>query len=107
MTTALASTLIPFADTFGMHDGDVGAGWWLLMMLGMVIFWGAVIYLVVWLVRGGASQTTPRGENAGEILDRRLASGEISVEEYRQRKGVLTSTGMAPRPPPAAPATPA
>jgi hypothetical protein len=26
-----------------MHDGDVGSGWMIVMMLGMVLFWGLVV----------------------------------------------------------------
>jgi hypothetical protein len=55
--TALATTVL--ADSWGWHHGDVGIGWWIVMMLGMVIFWGAMIALVVWLVRGGSA---PRGQ---------------------------------------------
>jgi hypothetical protein len=32
---AVAVVLV-VADAFGMHDGDVGVGWWIVMMLGMV-----------------------------------------------------------------------
>ena len=28
------------ADTWDMHDNDAGAGWMIVMMLGMVVFWG-------------------------------------------------------------------
>ena len=33
-----------------------------------------------------------RSDTAIEILDKRFASGEISKEEYQERKGVLTSS---------------
>ena len=39
------------ADTWGMHDNDIGTGWWIVMMVGMVVFWGLVILGVIWLVR--------------------------------------------------------
>ena len=35
---------------------------------------------------------TQRSESALEILDKRYASGEISKEEYQERKKVLTET---------------
>ena len=47
----LALTITPLADSWGMHD--VGAGWWIVMMLLMFAFWGALIWGVVWLARGG------------------------------------------------------
>ena len=84
----------PFADAWGMHGGDVGIGWWLVMTLGMVLFWGAVIAIVVWAVRGGSSSGRPSSASPGEpsareILDRRLADGSIDVEEYGHRRRLL------------------
>ena len=43
---------VPLVDTWGMH-GDVGAGWMIVMMFVMVLFWAAIILGIVWLVRGG------------------------------------------------------
>jgi putative membrane protein len=82
--------LIPLADSWGMH-GDVGAGWMVVMMFLMVLFWAALIFGIVWLIRrpngpwwGG------RRETSSEILDRRFAEGEISAEDYAQRKEVIS-----------------
>jgi putative membrane protein len=71
-----------------MHDGDIGAGWWIVMMLGMVVFWAFVIVGIVWLLREaiGRGQHDPLA-----ILDQRLAEGQISVKEYEQRRKVLGS----------------
>lgn len=87
-----ASLSLPlFADTWGMHDGDVGAGWMVVMMLGMVLFWGLVVIGVVWLLREAIGRGHPgHGADPLAILDRRLAEGEISVEEYAQRKKTLS-----------------
>ena len=83
---------IPLADTFGMHDdGHMGAGWWIVMMLGMVIFWGAVILLLVWLVRGGLGAPRPGTATPTDILERRFAEGEISAEDYRARRKILAN----------------
>lgn len=59
--------------------------------LGMVIFWGILVFLVVWLVRGitGGSQQ-PSGKSALEILEERLARDEISREEYEEKKRALS-----------------
>jgi uncharacterized membrane protein len=77
---------IPLADTWGMH-GDVGAGWMILMMSVMVLFWGAVIFGMVWLIRG--APTVASKESPVEILERRFAEGAITPEDYRARRDVL------------------
>ncbi len=82
---------IPLADTWGMH-GDVGWGWMTLMMALMVLFWGAVIFGIVWLIRGSFDRHPERpSESPTEILERRFAEGAISVEDYRARREVLVN----------------
>jgi putative membrane protein len=71
-----------------MHDTDVGAGWMIVMMIGMALFWGLVILGIVWLVRSASWGHHAHGTPT-EILDRRFASGEMSAEEYRERRDVL------------------
>lgn len=82
-----AAGSLPIADSWGMHD--VGTGWWLVMMLLMILFWAAVIFGVLWLARGGhlrgESKDTP-----AEILNRRLADGTLTPEEYERRRRLLT-----------------
>lgn len=80
---------IPIADAWGMH-GDVGWGWMLSMMLAMVLFWGAIVFLAVWLVRGAFDgQRRGPSESPLEVLDRRLAQGAISPEDYQARRESL------------------
>ena len=82
--------IIPVADTWGMHDGDVGWGWMVGMMFMMVLFWGAIIFGVIWLIRGAVgSRPEERRESPTEILERRFAEGAVSVEDYRARRKVL------------------
>ena len=93
MTSWLTQS-VPLADTWSMHGGDVGFGWWLVMTLGMVAFWGAVIALVVWMLRGGGSASRSpsepvASESPRQILDRRLADGSLDVEEYERRRRLL------------------
>lgn len=86
--------IAPLADTWGMH-GDVGWGWMTAMMIFMVLFWGAVIFGIVWLIRGTAWGSSPRGEPPAsresplDILERRFAEGAITEEDYRARRQVL------------------
>jgi len=81
------------ADSWGWHHGDVGIGWWIVMMLGMVVFWGAVVAFVVWLLRGGRlgardDAVAPKEEPL-DVLRRRLADGSVSAEEFERRRALL------------------
>ena len=93
--TAIASATSVLADTNFGHMGNWGAGWWILMMIGMVVFWGLVILGIVWVVRELSGRHHASGSTGGgplEILDRRLAAGEISPEDYQERRRILTGT---------------
>lgn len=75
-------------------DGGWGIGGWLTMSLMMLVFWGGLVVLVVFLVRGsdrsGApSQTTTPGRGADQLLAERFARGEIDEEEFTRRREVL------------------
>jgi putative membrane protein len=80
-------------DWNGHHDLD--GGWWIVMMIGMVLFWALVIVAVVWAVRamshGNAPSTSARrGETPLEILEHRFAQGEIDAQEFEERRATLT-----------------
>lgn len=58
-------------------------GWsWIWMASMMVLFWGGVIALAVVVIRA----ITPHrgGDQALDVLRRRLAAGEISHEEFEK-----------------------
>ena len=69
------------------HDGmGLGAGWWMLAgALWTLLFWGIIIWLVVWGIRRltGDRQET-REEDPLEVARLRLARGEITREEYEE-----------------------
>lgn len=101
------ATYITGALTAGgwwMH-GDSGSGWWMGgMMIWMVLFWAAVIWGIVRLVRVGLDRQPRGGPDALAILDRRFAEGAISLDEYRERRAALVDdlvrrpkTDVAPR----------
>ncbi len=64
-------------------------GWmWLVVIAGLVAIWVVVVIGVRAMTRG----TEPKGPAAEAplaILDRRLAAGEISIEEYHQVRRTL------------------
>ena len=68
--------------------GGWGWGMGLLGGLGMLLFWGLIIGLMVWLVvtltrlsQSSASRSA-QSDSALEILRRRLATGEITTQEF-------------------------
>lgn len=66
-----------------------GAGWWgWLMMIPMALFWGLIIFVIVWLVQRTVSpgHATTSAESALELLKKRYARGEISKEEYERMR---------------------
>lgn len=83
------------AQVFLLADDhmDFDNGWWIVMGIGMILFWGLVILGIVWLVRevsGPRRAARPGGApDALETLDQRLAEGEITVEEYNERRRAL------------------
>ena len=83
------------ATQYLLGDWDhMDGGAWVWMGLGMLIFWGLVIFGVVWLVRAltdhrGPSSGRPAEPSARDVLDRKLAEGSISAEDYRERRDLL------------------
>jgi|GEM_PF-141943 len=84
-----------------MHDGwcqMMGLGGTTFGGAGMLVFWGLIIVLIVLLARGyiGRSPSqfstqSPRSNAAAlDILKERYAKGDISTEEYLERKKTLT-----------------
>ncbi len=70
-------------------DGDFWNGWWIIMPIMMVLFWGGVIALVVWGIRQFTGDRE-RGPSPLDIARERLARGEISKDEFEQIRGGLT-----------------
>lgn len=74
-----------------MHNGwghMMGWGWGWFGGLGMLLFWVVIIALAVVLLRGrGPVQTRP---DPLDILKERFARGEISKEEYEERRKILS-----------------
>ena len=79
----------------GSYDGGMG----LLGWLAMGVFWLILLGVIVWLVTrllpaGSGGATSPTGESPLEILDRRLASGEIDLDTWQaQRAALLAARG--------------
>ncbi|PTQ81421.1 putative membrane protein [Trichococcus patagoniensis] len=69
-------------------------GWGIFMMIILlVILIVIIVYVVMKLVQGGnnAGTTSNGRDEALEILNQRYAKGELSDEEYQQKKKILKS----------------
>ena len=90
----MSNALLVLAQSDWNDHHDIGDGWWIVMMVGMIAFWVIVALAVVWAVRHWSATTStdrrdPDGDDPLKILDRRLAEGEISIEEYARRRNLL------------------
>lgn len=77
----------------GGWDGGMGAAGWILM----TGFWLVLVALVVWAVAALFPGRVPPGaarlpERPEEILDRRLALGEVDPSAYDELRGRLRSS---------------
>lgn len=103
MALPLMTALMPgptVAQWHGNHPmGWDGSGWgWGHMIFGgfmMIAFWGAIILLIVLLVRWLSSghahgAPLPGHKTPLQILQERFAKGEIDKEEYEERKRLLS-----------------
>lgn len=81
-----------------MMDGyDMGSGGWIVM----VLFWAVVVAAIVWAVfvlparRDAVQAGAGAVERPRDILDARLARGEIDTETYDQLRAKLAADGSA------------
>jgi putative membrane protein len=87
-------------DGYGNGYG-MGAGGWILMILFWVLLVGLIIFAVIRIFPGRDTQASPPAphvsrpptETPREILDRRLASGEIDLETYDRLREKLAASG--------------
>jgi putative membrane protein len=77
-----------------MWYANGGMQWWgwLLGSLGMVAFWGVIIWAVWYFVTGQNRRPDQDSREPGDargILDERLARGEIDADEYRRLRDLI------------------
>ena len=73
---------------WGAHDG---MGWWMAFgMIWMIVFWGAIIWLIAWGVSQFSGRDRRDGESALDIARRRYAGGEITREQFEQLRRDLS-----------------
>ncbi len=84
---------------YGWANQGMDGGWWILMMVGMVLFWGLLVVGLLTLWRHqhstptnslGAPAAPAVAANAAiATLQERFARGELSEEEYARRLALL------------------
>jgi putative membrane protein len=83
------------------HD-HMNTGGWVFMVLGNIVIWGLIFAFIIWLVQDWRGRQHHRemtaDPSATEILDRRLAAGEIDVEEYEKVRKVIGQPPVGPLP---------
>lgn len=89
----MSAALILAQNGFDGHM-DWDGGWWVLMILGMILFWGLVIAAIVWIARESRGrwdrhEADASGTDPAAVLDRRLAEGSITIDDYRERRAIL------------------
>lgn len=58
--------------------------------LWMLIFCGALVWFIVWLVKKNyAGQITNETKKPIEVINERLAKGDITIKEYKEMKEIL------------------
>lgn len=89
---------------YGYGYGGSQWGLWILMMVAMVVFWGALAWIIVTLLRHrempagtltiapGAETGPPIAADGVRILNERLARGEIDEDEYKRRRVLIKGT---------------
>ncbi|MBI5156942.1 MAG: SHOCT domain-containing protein [Acidimicrobiia bacterium] len=65
----------------------MGAWGWTMMLA----LWGGIGALVVWAIRSGSAGRDRPASSPVEILERRLASGDITRQEYDELRALVES----------------
>jgi len=82
---ALLVVLVLLFSGGGMMGFGMGFG-----AIIMVLFWGAIIWLVISLINAGTKKSEETSESALAILKKRYARGEVTKEQYLEMEKDLT-----------------
>jgi putative membrane protein len=78
-----------------IHTYAQGGSWLWYGLFGhvlMLVFWAAIIYFVIWLVRNNTNRNgNEDSKKALDVLKERYAKGEITKEQFESIKKDITS----------------
>jgi putative membrane protein len=79
-------------------NGHMTTAGWIIAVLWTVIILALIGGAIAWLAsalsnRGASAAGSPAEGSAREILDRRLAKGDLSVEQYRELRDEIGGEG--------------
>ena len=80
---------------YGWQNQGAGPGWWILMLVVMVLFWSVFIFGIVATVRHFSHHRPDvpwMRQSPAEILKTRYANGEIDEAEFSRRLALIQST---------------
>ena len=92
---AVLALIMGFGRYYEPYSGHMGGGMMTMGFIGMLLFWGLVIFLLVSVFKESPSaqqyrrHSHTRDELPEDILEKRYAKGEISSEEYREMMKTL------------------
>jgi uncharacterized membrane protein len=87
-----------------MYGNHMGTGGWALSIFGTLLVI-ALIATILWLASSRREGSQASTESPGAILDRRLASGEITSSHYDELRQTLTASPSSRQRPARAKAT--
>lgn len=76
----------------GSYGSGMGSLGWLGVSVFCLLLLGLIVWLVVRLLPSDAMSADPTAESATEILDRRMARGEIDVPTWQTQRAALHGT---------------
>ncbi len=74
-------------DWYGNGNGGMDGGGMIIMAVVWILIIGLGIWLVTWLTR--RDRSVSQKESPRQILDRRLAAGEIDAATYAQGRRLM------------------
>lgn len=77
------------AAVLAAFDGHMGAGWAVLLVAAMVTMMGGMGWMMWSMMRGHGEHRGQEREDAVQILETRYARGELTTEEYQERRAQI------------------